>query len=195
MSLAVRRLTGAELAGSIGALAQLRIEVFAAFPYLYDGDLDYEAEYLREYAAAPDAVLIAAFDGEAIVGAATAAPMQHQKAAFREPFVTAGFDVERLCYFGESVLLPRYRGQGIGHAFFDQREEHARKGGASAACFAAVVRPGDHPARPEGYQPLDGFWAKRGYAPIAGLTTELAWKEHGEAHESPKPMQYWYRKW
>lgn len=195
MTIAVRPLAGAEIAAALDDLAGLRIAVFAAWPYLYDGDRAYEADYLKEYAAAPGAVLVAAFDGARIVGAATAAPMLHQKAAFREPFVARGLDVARLFYFGESVLLPEYRGHGIGHAFFDHREAAARRAGANAACFAAVVRPEDHPARPEGYRPLDAFWQGRGYALIPGLLTELAWKDHGQDEETAKPMQYWIRHW
>ena len=195
MSVTVHPLTGAEVGAALGDLAALRIAVFAAYPYLYEGDAAYEAEYLAEYAAAADAVLVAAFDGARIVGAATAAPMIHQKAEFREPFAQAGLDVERLFYFGESVLLPEYRGQGIGHAFFDHREAQAKACGANAACFAAVIRPEDHPSRPEGYIPHDAFWKKRGYATVPGLVTELAWKEHGEDGESLKPMQYWLRTW
>ena len=191
----VRSLTGDEIAAVLDDLADLRIRVFADFPYLYDGDAAYEATYLREYAEAADAVLVAAFDGAKIVGAATAAPMMHQKAEFRAPFEARGLDTGRLFYFGESVLLPAYRGQGVGHAFFDMREDQARRCGANAACFAAVVRAGDHPLRPEGYTPLDRFWAGRGYAVVPGLVTELAWKEHGEAGESAKVMQYWLKTW
>jgi GNAT superfamily N-acetyltransferase len=189
----VRPLTGAEIAAAIDDLAALRIAVFAAYPYLYDGDAAYEAEYLKEFIAAPQAVLVAAFDGARIVGAATASPMWAQKNEFRAPFESRRIDTERLFYFGESVLLPDYRGHGIGHAFFDHREAQARKCGATAATFAAVIRPHDHPMRPEGYIPLDMFWTKRGYAPVEGFVTELAWKEHGEADESVKPMQYWMR--
>lgn len=195
MSISVRPLTGAEVGAALEDLARLRIAVFAAYPYLYDGDAAQEAAYLAEYAAAADAVLVAAFDGTRIVGAATAAPMIHQKAAFRAPFAQAGLDVERLFYFGESVLLPEYRGQGVGHAFFDHREAQAQACGANAACFAAVIRAADHSARPEGYVPHDAFWTKRGYAPVPGLVAELAWKEHGEEGESLKPMQYWLRSW
>jgi len=193
LTIAVRPLTGAEIEAALGDLAQLRIAVFAAYPYLYDGDAAYEAEYLKEFVEAPDAVLVAAFDGQRIVGAATASPMWAQKAEFRAPFEQRGIETDRLFYFGESVLLPEYRGHGIGHAFFDHREAQARKCGATAATFAAVIRPADHPARPEGYTPLDAFWTRRGYAPVPGFVTELAWKEHGEAEESPKPMQYWMR--
>lgn len=193
MTVTVRPLTGAEIAAATDDLAALRIAVFAAYPYLYDGDAVYEAEYLKEFVAAPDAVLVAAFDGVKIVGAATASPMWAQKAEFRAPFEERGIDTASLFYFGESVLLPGYRGQGIGHAFFDHREAQARDCGASAATFAAVIRPGDHPARPAGYVPLDMFWTKRGYAPVEGFVTELGWKEHGEVEESVKPMQYWMR--
>ena len=195
MSVTVRTLTGAEIGAALGDLAALRIRVFAAYPYLYDGDAAYEAEYLAEYAAAADAVLVAAFEGPRIVGAATAAPMIHQKAEFREPFAARGLDVDRLFYFGESVLLPEYRGLGVGHAFFDHREAQAKACGANAACFAAVIRPEDHPARPSSYVPHDAFWTKRGYALVPGLVTELGWKEHGEQGESLKAMQYWLRNW
>lgn len=195
MSLRVEPLVGRAAEPFMDALARLRIAVFADYPYLYHGDLAYEAHYLREYAAAEGAVLVVAFDGEAVVGAATAAPMAEQKAEFRQPFEQRGIDTARLCYFGESVLLPQYRGRGVGHAFFDHREAHARATGASAACFAAVVRPDDHPARPTGYRPLDAFWRARGYAPVPGLVTGLAWQEHGETGESLKPMQYWMRQW
>ncbi len=135
MNITVRPLTGDELADALNPLAQLRIAVFADWPYLYDGDAGYEAAYMREFSAAPDAVLVAAFDGDAIVGAATAAPMVHQKAEFRDPFAARGIDVARLFYFGESVLLPRYRGHGIGHAFFDHREAQARACGRQRIVF------------------------------------------------------------
>ncbi|WP_374529622.1 GNAT family N-acetyltransferase [Novosphingobium sp.] len=193
MSVAVRALTGEALQAALDDLARLRIAVFAAFPYLYEGSADYEREYLAEFTAAPAAVLVAAFDGKRIVGAATASPLIAQDDYIREPFERAGIDPKGVFYFGESVLLPDYRGRGIGHAFFDHREAAARAWGASHASFCAVVRPADHPARPAGYTPLDAFWTKRGYAPVPGLTGTFSWAEHGEAQESPKPMQYWMR--
>jgi GNAT superfamily N-acetyltransferase len=193
MGLAVRPLSGAELQAALGDLAALRIQVFAAFPYLYAGSEDYEREYLSEFTASPDAVLVAAFDGARIVGAATASPLVHQDEYIRQPFVRQGIDPASVFYFGESVLLGEYRGQGIGHKYFDHREAAARAWGARLASFCAVVRPADHPARPAGYVPLDAFWARRSYAPVPGLTGEFTWREHGETGESPKPMQFWMR--
>ncbi|KHK91792.1 GNAT family N-acetyltransferase [Novosphingobium malaysiense] len=193
MAITVRVLTGSEIGAALDDLATLRMTVFAEWPYLYDGDPAYEAEYLREFLEAPDGILVAACDGDRVVGAATASPMHAQKAEFRAPFEARGMDVSRLFYFGESVLLPGYRGQGIGHAFFDHREAQARKCGAQAATFAAVIRPADHPDRPADYVPLDAFWRKRGYEPVEGFVTMLDWKDHRDLAETSKPMQYWMR--
>lgn len=193
MSLAVRPLTGAALQAALPDLARLRITVFAVWPYLYAGSEEYEREYLAEFTASPDAVLVAAHDGERIVGAATASPLIAQDDYIRAPFVAAGIDPADVFYFGESVLLPDYRGQGIGHAFFDHREAAASAWGAAHASFCAVMRPKDHPARPADHVPLDAFWTRRGYAPVPGLVGSFAWQDHGEAEESAKPMQYWMR--
>jgi len=193
VALEITALTGAAIEPTIPPLARLRIAVFAEFPYLYDGDEAYEAEYLRAFSAADDAVLVLARDDGRIVGAATASPMAAQHDEIRAPFESRGIDPKGLFYFGESVLLPEYRGQGAGHAFFDHREAQARACGAQRACFAAVGRPDDHPDRPEGYRPHDAFWTKRGYAPVPGLVTHMAWKDHRDAGETEKAMQYWMK--
>ncbi|ESZ85422.1 MAG: GNAT family acetyltransferase [Blastomonas sp. CACIA14H2] len=193
MAVTVETLPAHRIEQAIDALARLRIAVFAEWPYLYVGDADYERDYLAEFAAAPEAALIVARDGDEIVGAATASPLAAQKPEFKAPFVTAGWDIARTFYFGESVLLPGYRGQGIGHAFFDHREAASRAAGARVATFCAVQRPADHGLRPAGYRPLDAFWTKRGYAKVEGLVTSFDWLDIGETQETPHPMQFWAR--
>lgn len=193
MAVRIEDLTGEAIGAAIADLARLRIAVFAEFPYLYDGDPNYEVGYLREFAEADDAVLVVARDGDRVVGGATASPMPAQKPEFRQPFEERGLDTQTMFYCGESVLLPEYRGQGIGHGFFDHREAHARAWGAKTACFAAVIRSPDHPDRPEGYRPHDAFWRKRGYAPVPGFVTGLAWKDHRDEAETVKNLQYWMR--
>ncbi|WP_447755617.1 N-acetyltransferase family protein [Sphingopyxis fribergensis] len=191
MTLRVAPVTGAGLAEVIPALARLRIAVFRDFPYLYDGDPAYEADYLADFARAGGAVIVVARDDEEIVGAATAAPLGAQDAAWQQPLAAAGFDIARTFYFGESVLLASHRGRGIGHAFFDHREAQARAQGASNAAFCSVIRDGDDPARPADYRPLDAFWRARGYAPLAGVAARFDWKCIGEESERSHTLQYW----
>jgi GNAT superfamily N-acetyltransferase len=190
----IEALTGARLKAHLPDVARLRIEVFRDFPYLYDGDLDYEAGYIASFAASPHALVVVAFDGDGVVGASTAAPMATQMAEVTEPFRARGEDLSRYFYFGESVLGRAYRGTGIGVRFFKEREKHARDCGAQIATFCAVVRAGDHPARPKGYVALDAFWQRRGFSMAPGLTCRIGWKEVGEDDESPKTMQFWTKR-
>ena len=191
----VRSVTGAELAAVLPDLARLRIIVFRDWPYLYDGSLAYEQEYLAKFAAAKGAVCVVAYDGKDIVGASTGAPMIEHADEFGAPFKKAGYDISKIFYCGESVLLKSHRGFGLGHAFFDGREAQAKRlGGFTHSTFCRVVRPDDHPLKPNDYLPLDGFWTKRGYAPVEGLSATYDWKDVDQQGETVHHMQFWMRK-
>jgi GNAT superfamily N-acetyltransferase len=196
-AIGIRALTGEALARHLDDLADLRIAVFRDYPYLYDGagahGRAYERAYLSAYARSAGAVIIGAFADGALVGAATAAPMADHAEAFAAPFAARGMDIARISYFGESVLLPQWRGHGIGHAFFDRREAAARERGFAIAAFCAVIRPSDHPDRPADYSPLDPFWRRRGFAPVEGLVASFDWKEPGSEGELPHDMQFWVK--
>lgn len=185
---------GTAVTPHIADLARLRISVFRAFPYLYEGSEDYEASYLATYAQSPESLFVLALDGERIVGASTGVPMTDASQVFRVPFVAAGIDPAKVFYFGESVLLSAYRGRGLGVRFFEEREAYAHRLGRFDWCaFCAVERPQDHPLRPAEYVPLDEFWGKRGYERRADLRTVLAWQDIGEAGETEKPMTFWLK--
>lgn len=195
MALRLERLSGDRLNRYIPELAQLRIQVFRDWPYLYDGDLAYEEKYLKTYVEAPNSVIVLAFDGDKVVGASTGIPLTSETAEVKAPFIEAGLDIERIFYCGESVLLSQYRGQGAGVVFFEQREAHANDiGGFDYCCFCGVQRPDEHPRRPADYVPLDAFWRKRGYEKHPEFNTTFSWKELGEDTESPKPMTFWMKK-
>lgn len=191
--LGYRAHVGEEIAPLIEDLARLRITVFRDWPYLYDGDPAYERRYLADYARGTS-IVVTAHDGARIVGAATGMPLADHADDFRAAFDGTGIDFAHVFYCAESVLLPEFRGHGAGHAFFDLREDHARRLGFSQVAFCAVVRPEDHPARPRRYRALDGFWRGRGYTPLEGVVARFAWRDIGDAEETEKPMQFWMKR-
>ncbi|MTI45550.1 ribosomal protein S18 acetylase RimI-like enzyme [Roseibium hamelinense] len=193
MPVTIKTLTGTDLRAALKDLAQLRISVFRDWPYLYEGSLAYEQKYLSRYADTDGAVIIGAYDGDRLVGAATGEPMEAEVIQFRRPFEDRGYNIKQVFYLAESVLDPAYRGQGIGHRFFDEREAHARRLGYAYASFCAVVRPDDHPAKPSDYWPLDPFWRKRGYEMLDDAIVHFPWQDVGDAEETEKPMQVWFR--
>lgn len=191
----IETFTGTDFGRHLDALARLRIEVFRDFPYLYDGDPDYERDYLQTYIDAPDSLIVVVFDGETIVGASTALPMRYETDEFKQPFLAKGYAIDRIFYCGESVLQKPYRGKGLGVRFFAEREAHAhRLGGFDWCCFCAVERAPDHPRRPHDYTPLDAFWKNRGYSKHTGLQTQYSWRDLDELQESAKTMTFWMKR-
>ncbi|MEY4642596.1 MAG: hypothetical protein RLZZ227_2590 [Pseudomonadota bacterium] len=194
MSLTIRRFSGAQLGNYLDAIARLRIAVFRDFPYLYDGTMDYERKYLQTYLDCAQSVVVVAFDGAEVVGCSTAIPMAFEEAAFKRPFVEAGYDPSRIFYCAESVLRRQYRGQGLGVKFFDEREAHAGElGGFDWSCFCSVVRPAEHPLRPPGYVPLDRFWMQRGYSKHPQLSATYTWKDIDQDAETSKRLEFWLK--
>ncbi|MEZ0541793.1 GNAT family N-acetyltransferase [Fibrella arboris] len=188
---------GAEIRSVFDGLAQLRIAVFREFPYLYEGSIEYEKTYLETYANAERAMLFAMYDGGCMVGGTTCLPLRDETGEVQAPFIREGYDLDTVFYFGESLLLPSYRGHGLGHRFFDVREAHARSFGTYlTTTFCAVQRPADHPLRPGRgtatiYRPLDDFWQQRGYHLDPVLQTTFSWPDLGETEDSAKVMQFW----
>ena len=194
MGVRVECYQGAALQDYIAPLAQLRIQVFREFPYLYDGSLDYEQHYLSTYIHAPSALMVLVFDGEQVVGASSGLALRDEVEEFQRPFVEQGHALDHIFYCGESVLLPAYRGLGLGVRFFAEREAHARRlGGMCWSTFCAVERHADHPLRPAQYQSLDEFWQRRGYQKQPHLQTEFVWQDLHQPAPTAKPMTFWLK--
>jgi GNAT superfamily N-acetyltransferase len=198
----IQTFVGEEIRPLQKQLAELRITVFKDFPYLYEGSFEYEAQYLERYMRSQKAAVIAVFDGTnetnntnmKLVGAATTLPLTDEESYIQEPFKTNGFALESIYYFGESLLLSKYRGQGLGHKFFDAREQHAKLDPkCKITSFCAVDRAADHQLKPAHYRPLDEFWQARGYKKNSNLKASFSWQDIGDIQETKKSMTFWWR--
>ncbi|MCR9064116.1 MAG: GNAT family N-acetyltransferase [Cytophagales bacterium] len=186
-----RKYFGGEIKEVLNELGNLRIHVFLDFPYLYEGSLEYEKEYLQTYIDSQESMLFSVWDGNKMVGATTCIPLKDETIEIKEPFEKAGISIEEIFYFGESILLKPFRGKGLGHRFFQERENHvATFDHYKSMYFCGVERAKNHPLKPEDYQPLDKFWNTRGFAPTA-LVSYFEWKDIDEETPSKKKMNYW----
>jgi len=186
--------TGAAVTPHLDAVAGLRIAVFRDWPYLYDGDADYESRYLATYAKSPESLFVLAFDDDRVIGASTGIPLVDEVASFQQPFIERGIDLASVFYFGESVLLKAWRGQGLGHRFFNEREGYARRLGRFAmTAFCSVERSADDPRRPQGFRPNDAFWNSRGYTRQDDMLCHVEWQELGQKVQSDHALRFWLR--
>ncbi len=186
-------LSGKEILPYISDLARLRILVFRDYPYLYEGDMRYEADYLSTYTNCKESFMVLVLDNGQVVGASSGVPIIAEDENMYQRFSNRGIPVDKIFYFGESVLLKSYRGLGFGKRFFDSRENYARSIGFQFTTFCAVQRPDDHPLRPAEYRSLDLFWHRLGYKEIHGLQTSFNWRDIDKMEEDSKVMQFWIK--
>ena len=193
MSLRVQTWQGQQISEVFEELANLRIQVFKEYPYLYLGSIDYEKKYLTRYTESELSFLIGVWDQKNLIGASTAMPLVDEEDFIQKPFLENKWDLNQIFYFGESLLLPKYRGQGFGNLFFDSRESFALKNQFSVTSFCSVIRPENHALKPLQYRPHDEFWKKRGYKKHPELLTEFQWQDTDQNHETSKQMQFWVK--
>ena len=123
----LRVLAGAQIASCLDPVAQLRIAVFREFPYLYEGDAEYERRYLAAYVRSPDSVCVLACDGEAVIGYAV---------------LMVALDEAHLLNI---AIAGEWQNQGLGRAFLRHMVEEARSAGAQIVYLE--VRPSNLAAR------------------------------------------------
>ena len=136
---------------------------------------------------------VLAWDGAECIGATTALPLAATQAEVRAPFEQAELPVEKVLYFGESVVRAGYRGRGIGVQFFNAREAHARGLRLSQCAFCSVERSTDHPLLPKEYVPNDAFWTRRGYRHHPELASVFEWRDLDQAAATKHRLSYWLK--
>lgn len=186
--------TGEGISPWLDDLAALRIAIFREYPYLYQGELEQERTYLAGYAASAAGFVILVRHQGRTVGAGTGMPLRDESPELLAPFLEVGSDVQDIFYLGELILLPPYRGQGLGRELLAACERQALAcGDWRRLALATVIRPPDHPQSPSGYRPLDNFLHRCGYLPQPQFTAWFSWRDVGAADATRKPMRFWLK--
>lgn len=196
-SVSVRAVVGEAIGAYLDDIAGLWGAVLRDWPHLYDGHAEHGADlplpHLQACTQSWRSIAVLAFDGEVLVGAATGLPLADAPGAVQRGFANAGLAAAQVFLCGKSVLLPGYRGRGLGHRFFDERESHARLlGGFELTAFCAVERSADDPRRPPFGRGYESFWHKRGYRVRGNVQLTLGWNEVG-AGQVPHRLTGWLR--
>lgn len=186
--------TGPNLKTYLPSIIRLRIEVLREYPYLCNRTIEQEREYLKKYKNCNDAIAVIVFDGSKIVGTSIGIPLRQQSATIQKPFLEAHLKPASYFYFGESFLLKNYRGRGIGHHFYDLREQHVQNlKKFQYISFCPMSRPEDHPQKPVDYIYPVEFWRKRGYVENPELKCTRIWQDTDQETPSEKQLTFWIK--
>ncbi|MBN1115241.1 MAG: hypothetical protein JXA66_07865 [Oligoflexia bacterium] len=189
-------LIGDQINNVIDEIAALRIHEFAKFPYLYDGTLEYEREYLQLYSGNPDAIFITLRNEKnSLVGMLTACPfaaMVDFLGDARAKYLADNKKPKDYFYYGEIIILPDYRKE-LNLNLAAEVDRHALKSGYKKANMMTVVRQDDHKLKPDNYKSLDPLFSRLGFKKT-GITTEVAYNTFisgTDSRESTNTMVFW----
>jgi GNAT superfamily N-acetyltransferase len=182
-------LQGEKIQDFIEEIARLRIEIFREFPYLYDGNYEYETKYLKKFADIDESIVVLALDENKVIGAFTSLPMRFEQEGVKQEIPSDW--IKNAFYLSEIVLEKTYRKQGIGRTMFQlmlDRINTLQK--YNRILFASIEREENHPFKPKDYTSNDEIWIKQGFQKTPYRST-ISWKEINEVTESSKELSIW----
>lgn len=175
-NLCIKSFSGTEAKPYLSEIAQLRITMFREFPYLYEGDIEYEKMYLETYFKSPNSNILLLFDREgAVVGFSNSIPLNEEMLEIQQPFLDQGIDPSTYLYIGEAMVKKEYQGMLIFHQMALHHKEVALKNGYEHVTFMTVFREDNHPEKPHDYKSLEPIWRHYGFEIMKNLTITMNW--------------------
>ncbi len=190
---------GNEIEPYIPLVSQMRIEEFKNYPYLYQGNMKYEAEYLKGFTREPRACLIAAFQKNLVVGFTTGMPLKSEVDILSEietKFNEKNLSAATYYYFGEFIVLKEARSKGIAGEMERQISKLAKNWKYENTCLATVVRQNDHPSKPKNFVSCDNVWFNLGYEKL-NLDIEYHWPmltKNNDIEDCKNVLEFWAKK-
>lgn len=174
-------------------IAVLRLEALQEFPYLYEGKINFEKDFLKTYSESSNSLIEIVKDENEVVGVTSCIPLSEESDEMQRMYTNQGYDVRRIFFFGESLILPKYRSEDIYREFFKRMEEHIIdvQPTSEFAVFGSIKRSKNHSLYNEEYKKLTDFWTTLGFKEDRKLFLEFKWKDINKKSESVKKMVFW----
>ncbi len=189
----IKALTGSQAREYLDDIIRIRFTLFKEYPYLYEGTLAYERDYLETYLCSDNAAILLAFADNKLVGFSNSLPLSQEVVDIKAPFINRGLNINNYLYIGEVMIYTEYRGKGLARKFLEFHESKARKEGYSHTVFMTVERPDDHPSKPHTYQSLDSMWQHFGYVRISDLLIHFVWKQIDTSTDVDNVLAIWQK--
>lgn len=188
--------TGESILAYTNTLAEWRIKYFKEFPYLYDGNFDYESTYVHHYHSEKDGMILTVEDEGKIVAIATGIALLSEFDIFSSSIeaLKQFVNIDTCAYLGEIIISEEYRAKGLSRKMITAQENHYKSLGYTHCCFLTVIRT-NHPLQPQDYTEPSIYWHSLGYKKT-NIITSYSWPtiQHDEAViEMENEMVYWIK--
>ncbi|MGY0216247.1 GNAT family N-acetyltransferase [Endozoicomonadaceae bacterium StTr2] len=174
-------------------IAAIRIGLFKEFPYLYEGDLTYETEYLETYFSQPNALIMLAFQNNKVVGYSSSVSLADELEEIKAPFSGDNVPLDKMLYIGEAMIYPEFRSKGMFRHFMESHEQKAKTEHFEQIVFMTVDREADHPLRPVDYRELGPIFEYYGYSKIPNKRVHMEWSQVDTGVDTTNTLSLWIK--
>ena len=198
MELRIETFRGAEILPYLEIFSQMRLKNFCHFPYLYAGNLKDDLIYTRQYSAVSKGMLIAAFNGENIIGIRSGIPLLSHTLISKQKcqqLEAQGLDIKEYYYCGEIIVDPAFRKMGIGNQLMKKFIGEVETMKYSGLMAVTSIRPANHPLRPQKYFDTGIFLGKFGFKK-SPVVFSAQWPTHqagGDIKEQMNKLACWVK--
>lgn len=201
--ISLKLLSGQQILPFISDIGQLILEVYKEWPYLYEGTLEEQYDYVQtRYINMPNSLVCTAFDQEKLVGLAMGVPLCEAPTHYLTPFTSnqecLELPLKNIFYWGELIVRSEYRQREIAQQMCDLvLKEILDNSDYKAIAFCTVERSDDfhlNNCKTNDYFSLDSKWEELGFKKHEDLSFNAVWRLVQESHESQHHMVYWVKK-
>lgn len=193
------RYSGYTISNYVFEVAKFRIKYFRDFPYFYDGNLEYELNYLKGYSEDEKSILIIIRNSQKeIVAVSTGIPLITKSDILSDAeiiFSKNGFNPRLYYYYGEVILDYSVRSQGLTRLIYDDQDKYAQKHGFESIAVATVVREAKDSRNVNLAPNSDYVWRKLGFI-VTTMTFNCIWPTiqlDGTTIDCENEMVFWIK--
>jgi len=194
----IKVLTPEQMKPLLPFVANLRVNIFRNYPYLYDGNIAEEMENLEKYAQHNNSALAIAYCNETPVGFLCGSDLMHYSVHFENSiedlFKSGNLHAKNYYYCADIIILPEHRGKYLAPQLFDAIENYAQQKGYTASCFITEHHE-NHPLKPHDHKSLVPLWNNLNYQKSA-LITYATWQTYqldGTIKSEQHPLIFWLK--
>lgn len=187
----MKTLKGSEITPQIERIAKFRLSIFKDYPYLYQGSLENEIDYVSAYALSVQSIFVYLEDESGLRAASLGMPLKQKSSSFTAPL--ANDNIDSIFYIGEIMVRQDARQRGLGRELMHKMISQVDMQTFNTLSLYTVERADNHPLKPLGYSPPDHLWKMFGFEKLENRTAFFKWQEPNEQDITEKNMSIWMK--
>lgn len=188
-SIVIAVLKGDEVIPYLKRLAEIRLLFYRDYPYLYDGTLEEEENYLSTYAHSENTLLVIAKRDEEVVGAILGLPLIESPEENKEAFKDTEVSPAELFYLGDSMVINELKTTDLLDQLYYQFETAVQQFGKYRGIVVCEIERDSND--PKNNCPYEVTWNKKGFLREPSQVVHFSWKEIGDLDSSDHRMIFW----